>query len=79
VRVHHQPLESRYDDLIGLTHYACRIAKILGFSALESTETADNPLEEFLAALPSAQRERLNINVQDLQILIASRVNALEA
>jgi hypothetical protein len=45
---------------------------------LESPDPPDSSIEEFLGHLPAAQRDRLNINVDELQILIASRVNALE-
>ena len=78
IRDHHQPLATPYDQITGLVYYSCRISDALGFSALESPEPPDSSIQEFLGLLPAAQRNRLNINFSELQILIASRVNALE-
>ena len=78
IRDHHQPLATPYDQITGLIYYSCRISDALGFSALESPEPPDSSIQEFLGLLPAAQRNRLNINFSELQILIASRVNALE-
>lgn len=75
---HHQPLETPYDQITGLVHYGCRISDALGFTPLEAPDPPDSCVQEFLSHLPAAQRDRLNINAADLQILIASRVNALE-
>jgi len=72
IRDHHQlPLN-------GLICHGCSIADSLGFPVLESHELTDTPIQEFLGLLPPAQRDRLNIKVPELHILIASRVNALE-
>jgi putative nucleotidyltransferase with HDIG domain len=79
IRVHHQPLEAESHTITGLVHYGCSISEVLGFSPIESKENSDEPVKRFLATLPAAQRDRLNINIPELQILIASRVNALEA
>lgn len=83
VRTHHLPLEEPYYSVTGLVHYSCRISDVLGFAAVEiaesKAESKDKPIEEFLEEIPAAQRERLNISIPDLQMLIASRVNALEA
>ena len=79
VRVHHLPLEAPYYSVTGLVSYACRISDSLGFSAIDMADGPDNPIAEFLDALPANQRDRLNIAVPELQVLIASRVNALEA
>jgi hypothetical protein len=72
-------LEAPYYSVTGLIHYSCRISDLLGFSAVDLAEKPDDPIAEFLAALPASQRERLNIAIPELQILIASRLNALEA
>lgn len=79
IRAHHRPQTARYDEIGGLINYGCRISDVLGFSAIEGLQIEDDPLEEFLGLIPAAQRERMNINPRELQILIASRVNALEA
>jgi len=78
IRNHHQHLDTAFHQISGLAHYGCRISDTLGFTAVESQEPQNSTIEEFLSHLPAAQRERLNINFTDLQILIASRVNALE-
>lgn len=79
IRTHHDPLTAPYDDINGLIHYGCRITDVLGFSAIETTDNPDKPVQAFLDCLPPSQRDRLNINLPDFQVLIASRVNALEA
>lgn len=79
IRTHHDTLTTPYYEIGGLVHYGCRITDALGFSAIEVPDNPDKPVEAFLDCLPQAQRDRLNINLADLQILIASRVNALEA
>jgi putative nucleotidyltransferase with HDIG domain len=78
IRDHHQPLDTPFDEVTGLLYYGCRISETLGFSPLEVPESAESAVQEFLSHLPAAQQARLNINVTELQILIASRVNALE-
>lgn len=79
IRVHHEPLESQYFTVTGLIHYGCKIADALGFAPLETNVLDEQPVKEFLALLPQSQRERLKISISELRILIASRVNALEA
>ena len=79
IRVHHQPFSGDSFTITGLIHYGCRITDVLGFASIENQETADEPVAEFLATFPPALRDRLHIAVPELQILIASRVNALEA
>jgi HD-like signal output (HDOD) protein len=79
IRLHHLALEAPYYSVTGLIHYSCRISDILGFSAIDVADPPGDPIAEFLNALPANQRDRLNIAIPELQILIASRVNALEA
>ena len=78
IRDHHLPLDNPSDTVTGFICYGCSISDDLGFPILESQERTDAPIWNFLDRLPPAQRDRLNINVPELQILIASRVNALE-
>ncbi len=63
----------------GLLYYACRIADTLGFAAIDSKTDPGSPIQEYLDHLPSPVRDRLNIDISELQFLIASRVNALES
>jgi len=79
IRVHHQPLTADYFSVTGLIYYSCRISDVLGFSAVEDFHPDGDPIQTFLDALPPPYRDRLRINLPELQILIASRVNALEA
>lgn len=78
IRAHHVRLNTPYDHVAGLLFYGCKIADALGFAALVPMESTDAPIQEFLNHLPAFQRDRLKISVPDLQMLIASRVNALE-
>ena len=79
IRVHHQAFNGDSCSIAGLVHYGCRITDLLGFAPVDSENVAGDPIAEFLATFPPSIRERLNITVPELQILIASRVNALEA
>ena len=79
IRMHHDAQAGPYFETLGIVNYGCRISDALGFSALDTQETGDDPIQSFLECLPAPQRDRLNISYSDLQILIASRVNALEA
>lgn len=79
IRDHHRPLRPGCDETTGTVNYACRIADVLGFSAVDAAPHETDPVQEFLGVLPGTQRERLHLNIAELQILIASRVNALEA
>lgn len=79
IRDHHQPNTGKYYSLSGILNYSCRIADALGFAALETYESTDAPVEEFVAQLPEPVRSRLRVTIPELQELIASRVNALEA
>jgi putative nucleotidyltransferase with HDIG domain len=75
---HHEELTRPYFEPVGIVHYACAIADEIGFSVLEHPPVQKSAVENYLAALPAPQRERLSIDVSELQVLIASRVNALE-
>ena len=46
---------------------------------IENPYVTDEPIYEFLNLLPEAQRSRLNIDPLEFQMLIASRVNAMES
>ena len=78
IRDHHLPLNTPSDTVSGFICYGCSISDALGFPILESQVLTDAPIRKFLDRLPPALRDRLNIDVLELQILIASRVNALE-
>ena len=79
IRDHQLPRTSPDDEIARIVNYACRIADILSFSVLENRGGGDEPITEFLATLPAARRDRLNISIPEFQTLIASRVNALES
>jgi putative nucleotidyltransferase with HDIG domain len=79
IRDHHDIPQAPYDEISSLIYYSCQIADGIGFPVLKAQEPTDAPVQEFLAHLTVAQRDRLNIDVGEFQILIASRVNALEA
>lgn len=81
IRIHHLPLEDSYSSTVGLIHYGCRISEMIGFSPVDVAGAPDlgNPVDEFVKQLPALQRERLKFDLSELQMLIASRVNALEA
>lgn len=81
IRIHHLPLEEDCCSTVGLIHYGCRISEMIGFSPVDVAGSPDagNPVDEFVGQLPALQRERLRLDMGELQMLIASRVNALEA
>lgn len=79
VRDHHLPLKSAFDQISGLTFYGCRISDMLGFAAIDQPDASEDAVNEFIEQLPAPLRNRLNIKIPELQILIASRVNALES
>ena len=79
IRAHHVRTNSPYDQVGGLLYYACNIADTLGFAAIDPKTDPGSPIQEYLDHLPSPVRDRLNIDIPELQFLIASRVNALES
>ena len=79
IRDHHSPDSGPPFDLTALTQHSCRIADSLCFSVIENPYVSDEPIYEFLQLLPETQRARLNIDPLEFQMLIASRVNALES
>lgn len=66
-------------ETVALLRFACRIAGSLGFAASGGSEDTGDPLGEFLDNLPPLQREWLRIDAGELQLFVASRINALEA
>jgi len=52
---------------------------MLGFAAIDQPDAPEDAVNEFIEQLPAPLRNRLNIKIPELQILIASRVNALES
>jgi hypothetical protein len=60
-------------------HQSCRIADYLGFPVLDREWEGPDPVEEFVNSLHPSLSSRLSIKPSELQILIASQVNALEA
>lgn len=81
IRSHHGAPPVDTEGVGGLVHYSCRIADFIGFGALDEGEVAKSPdpIVEFVASLPVQHRERLNIHVGELEVLVAAHVNALEA
>ena len=79
IRAHHVRTNTSYDQVGGLLYYGCRIADTLGFAAIDPKTDPGSPIQEYLDHLPSPVRDRLNIDIPELQLLIASRVNALES
>ncbi len=79
IRNHHHPLESPYFEVEGLVHHACRITDSIGFSPPPPPPPSPEPVRKFLANLPPAQRERLNLDISEWQVLVAARINALES
>lgn len=78
IRNHHAPLRAPYFEATGLIHYGCSIADSLGFSVLEAAPTSDQPIFDYLNALPAPQRQRIHIHIPEWQVVVASRINALE-
>lgn len=79
IRNHHADDAGPPFELTGLIQHSCRIADSLCFSVIETGYVTDEPIYEFLALLPEHQRNRLNIDPLEFQMLIASRVNAMES
>jgi HD-like signal output (HDOD) protein len=81
MRLHHAPLKQAPFTLLGLTHYASRGADLLGFSVVNRPPdtTSPNAIEEFYEQLTPRQKERVALSLADLQMLIATRVNAMES
>jgi len=79
IRNHHTSDAGRPFELTGLTQHSCRIADSLCFAVIENPFVTDQPIYEFLSLLPETQRTRLNIDPLEFQMLIASRVNAMES
>jgi HD-like signal output (HDOD) protein len=66
---------------LGLIHFATRGADLLGFSVISRPVDASSPnaIEEFHEQLAPRRRERVVFNLADLQLLIATRLNAIES
>lgn len=82
MRLHHSPLTRAPFTLLGLTHYASRGADLLGFAVANRPlpdPPSPNALEAFHEQLAPRQKERVSFNLSDLQLLIATRVNAMES
>lgn len=82
MRLHHSPLEQPPFTLLGLVHFASRGADLLGFTVANRPTPpppSPNAIEEFHDKLAPRQKERVTFNLNDLQLLIASRVNAMES
>jgi putative nucleotidyltransferase with HDIG domain len=79
IQDHHKPAAAEKDSPSHMIHYACRIAESLGFGVLESQADPGDPVAEFIGQLPEPLRKRLNIDRAELQVLIASQINAMEA
>mgnify|MGYP003329947649 FL=1 len=79
IRDHHSSNPGSSFAITGLVQHSCRIADSLCFSVIESSYVTDEPIFDFLNLLPEQQRTRLNIDPLEFQMLIASRVNAMES
>jgi len=81
MRLHHAPLEQPPFTPLGLIHFASRGADLLGFSVVNRAVEADSPnaIEEFHDQLPPRRKERVAFNLADLELLIATRINAIES
>lgn len=79
IRNHHSASPGTPFELTGITWHSCRIADSLCFPVIETPFVTDEPIYDFLNLLPEPQRSRLNIDPLEFQMLIASRVNAMES
>ena len=81
MRLHHARLEQPAFTPLGLIHFASRGADLLGFSVVNRPVEPGSPnaLEEFHDQLPPRRKERVVFNLADLELLIATRVNAIES
>jgi putative nucleotidyltransferase with HDIG domain len=75
---HHEPISGTRLDIPALVAHACRIADQMDFAAIDNPEPAD-PLKDFLGRLSEARQAALRIDPAEFQLLVASRVNALES
>lgn len=81
MRLHHSPLTQPAFTPLGLIHFASRGADLLGFSVINRPVDVPSPnaIEEFHDQLAPRRKERVVFNLADLQLLIATRLNAIES
>jgi len=75
---HHDPIETTGMDVAGLTAHACRIADEMDFAAIDTAQPPE-ALQYYLTKIPASKLAHLKIDAAEFQLLIASRVNALES
>ncbi len=73
--------ELRVFDCPALIELCCGLAHAMGFGIFTPTEESDWKLEcqKFITAMPEADRKRMNYCWEDLQLLVASKVNLLDS
>jgi putative nucleotidyltransferase with HDIG domain len=76
IACHHAPATRL--DAATLTAHACAAANVLNFAATDEAFN-ENALDELIALLPENKRAHLNLDFAEFQLLIGSRVNALES
>jgi putative nucleotidyltransferase with HDIG domain len=73
---HHDPCEGRELDLLRIVHIACRLADVLGYDVTRPLVARE--IDEVLAELPIAARERFRAEPDELRARIEQRIRAFD-